>query len=99
MSLSRPNLALLTARLSSDNSRVSRTFDRLVEQMDGLVAAVQGEDWAEIGRQAADLASRDSDPVIAEAARRVVDAVDRPHNPRTIRRALIRLIGACGRSA
>jgi hypothetical protein len=92
------NLPALNRRLAVDSRRVSQLVDTLSVQIDSLVSAAENSDWSEIRRQAAEMAVVESDPVIAEAARQVAAAADRPHAELPVRRALMRLIGAYGRT-
>jgi hypothetical protein len=91
------NLPALNRRLAYDSRRVSELIDTLSGQIDALVAAAESADWGEIRRKAAEMAVMESDPVVAEAARQVAAAADRPHAELPVRRALMRLIGAYGR--
>jgi CRP-like cAMP-binding protein len=95
-----PDLAQLTARLAADNARVARYIERLPEQIDKLVAAVDKAEWDEVQR-ICDYLARTSQTYGCEAlyeqARRVSMALQRRDDELAVKRSVIHLLGAYGR--
>lgn len=96
-----PNIKQLNASLAQDNARVDKFIDGLLGQVDALLGAASTKNWKELGRMSDYLALGGKAygfPAIAENAQRVASAVRHPENELEIKRGLIKLIGACGRS-
>ncbi len=95
-----PNLSQLNARLANDNQRVNQWVDGLVERIDKIVEATMRSDWMEVKRLT-DFIARSSAiygfPLLTENAERV-SAASSKEDETEIRRGVIKLIGAAGRT-
>lgn len=95
-----PNFAQLNAKLAVDNQRVNQWIDGLVERIDNLVDAATRSDWMEVKRLSQFIARASAIygfPLLAENADRLVTATDL-ENETEIKRGVIKLIGAAGRT-
>lgn len=95
-----PNFAQLNAKLAVDNQRVNQWIDGLVERIDNLVDAATRSDWMEVKRLSQFIARASAIygfPLLAENADRLVTAADL-ENETEIKRGVIKLIGAAGRT-
>lgn len=96
-----PDIAGFSARLASDNVRVRHFLTVLESDIDRVIASVEKQDWSELRRLSSEMALNADNcgySSMAKVARAVYDAADRPGNDKNIRRAVMRLIGACGRN-
>lgn len=95
-----PNIAHLNAKLAADNHRVNQWVDGLVERIDKIVDATMRSDWMEVKRLS-DFIARSSAiygfPLLAENAERVAAASEK-EDETDIKRGVIKLIGAAGRT-
>ena len=94
-----PDLSKSTAKLAADNARVGRFVDSLTERISELADAATRSDWTEIQRLSEYIARCSeifSLPLVSQAAMNAAEAVNQG-DELEIRRATIRLIGACGR--
>jgi hypothetical protein len=95
-----PDIEKLNARLVAETGRIGRFLDSLANHVDWIVAAAQDEDWGEVQRQSAYLADGGAAygySELALVARRLCDEMAKTHSDLDIRRAIVRLVGACGR--
>jgi len=95
-----PNFAQLNAKLAVDNQRVNQWIDGLVERIDNLVDATTRSDWMEVKRLSEFIARASAIygfPLLAENADRVI-AASELENETEIKRGVIKLIGAAGRT-
>ena len=78
-----------------------RLLDNLPARMDQLVEAALQENWGEVLRVSELLAEagRNHDlPQLAEYANRVQNEASKPNNELEIKRSIVRLISACGKT-
>jgi hypothetical protein len=97
----KPDISGFSSRLAADNIKVQHFLTILESDIDRIIAIVENQDWAELRRITSELALNADNcgySSMAKVARQVYDAADRPGNERGIRRAVMRLIGACGRN-
>jgi hypothetical protein len=95
-----PNFSQLNAKLAVDNQRVNQWIDGLVEHIDNLVDATTRSDWMEVKRLSEYIARASAIygfPLLAENADRVITASEL-ENETEIKRGVIKLIGAAGRT-
>ena len=95
-----PNFSQLNAKLAVDNQRVNQWIDGLVEHIDNLVDATTRSDWMEVKRLSEYIARASAVygfPLLAENADRVITASEL-ENETEIKRGVIKLIGAAGRT-
>ena len=94
-----PNIPRLSTRLATDNTRVTRSIDRMAQRVDALIEALQQGNVGELRRISEDLAGT-SDAcgfdTIRYRAERVCEELRKPNNLRSIKRSVVHLIGACG---
>lgn len=95
-----PDISQLNARLAADNHRVNQWVDGLVERIDKIVDATMRSDWMEVKRLS-DFIARSSAtygfPLLAENAERL-SAASEQQDETDIKRGVIKLIGAAGRT-
>jgi HPt (histidine-containing phosphotransfer) domain-containing protein len=97
----KPDLSGFSARLAADNIKVQHFLTVLESDIDRIIAIVETQDWTELRRITSEMALNADNcgySSMAKIARQIYDAADRPGNERGIRRAVMRLIGACGRN-
>jgi hypothetical protein len=97
-----PSVSQLNARLAQNASRVRQFADNLIEQTDQLVEASIQEDWTEVGRLSEYIARGSEmfgNPDVAKQAWNVIHQLQQPENVTGVRRGIVRLLGACGRTS
>jgi hypothetical protein len=95
-----PNITHLNAKLAQDNQRVNLWIDGLVERIDKIVDATLRSDWMEVKRLSQFIARSSATygfPLLAENADRVAEA-SASENETEVKRGVIKLIGAAGRT-
>jgi hypothetical protein len=96
-----PDIAALNARLARQNRRVQSKLDELIGQLDCLVDAALAGDWEGVRRWSVEISQcgkTHEDPEILESAQLLVEAADRADNEAELKRHVMRLIAACGKS-
>lgn len=97
-----PNIGELSARMAANHQRVVRSIDQLMAPLDAMVQASANEDWskmAALGRDLADASREAGYRGVSVMAQIVANEAARPDNAHSVKRSLIRLIGAYGRTA
>ena len=97
----RPDVAHAVSKMAVNVARVCRSVDMLSGRIDEMVVAVSREQWREVqemSRRLAQSSRRLGCRAISALAQRVYDEARKPDNELGIKRSLVRLIGAHGRS-
>ena len=97
----RPDVAHSVSEMATNAARVCRSADMLAGRIDEMVAAVSQEQWQvvqELSRQLAESSRSLGYRAVSALAQRVCDESGKPDNKLGIKRSLLRLIGAHGRS-
>ena len=90
-----------TERLARQNSQVFRMIDQMVYHVDQIVEEARQDNWETVERMSnviAEQSERSGYASLSNAATTVSRAARSPVDERAVRRGLIKLLGAIGRS-